>query len=280
MPGYGTWPAENINFIWRHGNSFRDDDEFSADDATKSVIKYIRLAFEKFSVKSGYRNLVEKTEANSLRIPFVNKVFPQAKFIFVIRDGRDAIASMLNRRNHPLDLTFLIKKAKYVPLSDIPIVFFRYTLNTIRKYIFKSKKNFFLGPIYKGMDKDINNYTEPEIVAIQWAKCIERAYEDLKNINKSRIHVIRYEDLVKAPHKSITDLLNYVGIDTNSKNFNLLIDKILSSNMGKETASNEMKTVRGISDKSVGRWKSHFDKDTLNSITPLIDNAMKKLNYF
>ena len=280
LPEFGTWPAENINFIWRHGNASREDDEFNANDATENVIKYIRLTFNNFSTKSGYKNLVEKTEANSLRIPFVDKVFPHAKFIFVVRDGRDAIASMLNRRNQPFNLKFLIKKVRFVPLFDFPRVMFRYIINIIRRYLFSSEGNFFLGPIYKGMREELSNYTEEEIVAIQWAKCIEKAYEDLKKIHNNRVYIIKYEDFVKAPSESITALFNYVDIDTKSKEIKLLMDKILCSDIGKETASDEMKMVKGISDKSVGRWKDQLDKQVLNSISPLIKNAMKKIGYY
>ena len=113
LPGFGTWPAENINFIWRHGNSLRNDDEFSINEANDFVISYIRSAFNDLSIKYGYKYVVEKTENNSLRIDFVNKIFPEAKFIFVVRDGRDAIASMLNRRSQQIDPVFLLKK--YMP---------------------------------------------------------------------------------------------------------------------------------------------------------------------
>ena len=50
--------------------------------------------------------------------------------------------------------------------------------------------------------------------------------------------------------------------------------------MGKETASPEMKLVKGISDKSVGRWKKQLDTKTINLITPLIEKPMKELGYF
>ena len=60
LPGFGTWPAENINFIWRHGNSLREDDELGIAEANNNVVNYIRLAFSKFAKKSGNKYLVEK----------------------------------------------------------------------------------------------------------------------------------------------------------------------------------------------------------------------------
>jgi hypothetical protein len=280
LPGFGTWPAENINFIWRHGNSLREDDELGIAEANNNVVNYIRLAFSKFAKKSGNKYLVEKTEANTLRIGFVNKIFPHAKFIFVVRDGRDAIASMLNRRKQPLDLTFLLKKAQFIPVSDIPVVIYRYIKNIIRRYFFKSKGNYYLGPIYKGMEKELKNYTEDEIVALQWATCIKKANEDLKKIDSNRVHIIKYEEFVKTPFEEITALFKYVDIDTDTEESKSIMNKILCAEMGKETASPEMKLVKGISDKSVGRWKKQLDTKTINLITPLIEKPMKELGYF
>ena len=123
------------------------------------------------------------------------------------------------------------------------------------------------------------NHTEAEIVAMQWAKCIEKAYKDLKNIESDRVHIIKYEEFVKTPLKSITTLFNFVGIDTNTNEIKLLMDEIQCADIGKETASPDMELVKGISDKSIGRWKKQLDTKTINSITPLIENAMQELGY-
>ena len=40
-----------------------------------------------------------------------------------------------------------------------------------------------------------------------------------------------------------------------------------------------MKKVKGISDKSVGRWKMELDDDALNTIMPIIEGSMKKIGY-
>jgi hypothetical protein len=63
------------------------------------------------------------------------------------------------------------------------------------------------------------------------------------------------------------------------EDFKFLFNKISFGDIGKETSSAEMKTVKGISDKSVGRWKIELDDDALNSIMPIIENTMRKLGY-
>ena len=75
--------------------------------------------------------------------------------------------------------------------------------------------------------------------------------------------------------KRLKKYKNYISFDQ----YLIFINNILHSDLGKETSSSEMKTVKGISDKSVGRWKMQLDDDTLHSIMPIIENAMKKLGY-
>ena len=45
----------------------------------------------------GAQWVVEKTCANSLRVPFVETVAGPAKDVFLVRDGMDAVASALER---------------------------------------------------------------------------------------------------------------------------------------------------------------------------------------
>ena len=282
LPGFGGWPAESINFIWRHGNALRVDDELSINDANDYVKKYIRKAFSNLSIKYGYKYVVEKTDQNSLRVGFVNEIFPDAKFIFVVRDGRDAIASMLKRRHQSHSpifvLKFWLKKARYIPLSDIPIVATRNIKNMFQRFFIK-KVVFQLGPVFKDMEKMLNNHTELEIVALQWAKCIEKSYKEIKNIESNRVHFLKYEELVKNSKTEIVDLIKFLNIELSNKDSKLFFDKILFGEIGKETSSPEMKTVKGISNKSVGRWEKELDNDALNTIMPIIKNTMRELGY-
>ena len=67
-------------------------------------------------------------------------------------------------------------------------------------------------------------------------------------------------------------LVNFLNVSISTEDFELFLDKILFADIGKETASPEMKTVKGISDKSVGRWKTQLDDNVLSSIMPIIED--------
>ena len=90
VPGLGTWPCDEINYIWRHGNVRYSSDEFTVDMARPIVRRSIQRRFAE--QQKLHRVVVEKTCANSLRVPFVDKVIPQARYVFIVRDGIDAVS--------------------------------------------------------------------------------------------------------------------------------------------------------------------------------------------
>jgi len=74
---------------WRYGND-RKSDMLQPEDATPRVIAHIRKSFAAYVRAQGKTRLVEKTPSNSLRPAFVQRVFPDAKFVHTIRNGYDA----------------------------------------------------------------------------------------------------------------------------------------------------------------------------------------------
>ena len=97
LPGYGTWGCDEINLLWRHGNRDHPSDELRAEQATPQVQRYLRKAFDQVRRNTGQQAVVEKTCANSLRIGFVRRVLPEARFLFIVRDGFDASTSAVRR---------------------------------------------------------------------------------------------------------------------------------------------------------------------------------------
>ena len=79
LPGVATWPCDEINYIWRHGNVRYPSDELRPDMARTAVRKYIRKQFDWVAGKYQAHTGVEKTCANSLRVGFVDRVVPDAK---------------------------------------------------------------------------------------------------------------------------------------------------------------------------------------------------------
>ncbi|MDH5508429.1 MAG: sulfotransferase, partial [Anaerolineae bacterium] len=119
----------DINYIWRFGNEKLSHDELTPSLLTPQIIKRIRQQFETYH--AGRSILIEKTVSNCLRIPFVAAVFPQAKFIHLIRHGEDVVESAYRQWIAPPDWNYIFEKARTFPLLETPGYALRYIINAI-----------------------------------------------------------------------------------------------------------------------------------------------------
>ena len=104
----------DVNYIWTIGNSKATDDLLTPDRLNTTNRSRIIQLFTKQS--KGAPFLLEKTVSNTLRLPFVLKVFPEAKFIHLIRDGRDVTESVSRQWGETREISYFFKKLKTFPL--------------------------------------------------------------------------------------------------------------------------------------------------------------------
>jgi hypothetical protein len=259
LPGFGTWQCDEINYIWRHGNPREVTDEFSHELATEEIQSFIRTAFDKLAKKQALSYVVEKTCANSLRVAFVNQVLPNAKFIFIVRDGRDVVASAQKRWVASLDIPYILRKARFVPPQDIPYYASQYLWNRVYRLLSREHRLAFWGPRFEGMEKALEQSSLPEVCALQWRRCVKIAEHDLNQIESTRIHQLRYEDFVTNPSKELSRISTFLKVDI--------------------SAQYSQKLIQGISTDSVGRWKKDLNQNTLKLIQPLIQDTLKHYGY-
>ena len=80
-------------FVWRYGNDSRSD-MLPAIAARPEVIAHINAYFDRHIAERDGARLVEKTPSNSLRVPFIEKVFPDAQYVHIMRNGYDSAMSI------------------------------------------------------------------------------------------------------------------------------------------------------------------------------------------
>jgi hypothetical protein len=64
--------------------------------ATPERVAFFRQVFDEAMAAEG--RMLEKTPANAIRIPFIDRLYPDCFFIHVLRDGRHTTASLVARR--------------------------------------------------------------------------------------------------------------------------------------------------------------------------------------
>ena len=244
---FGTWPCDEINYIWRHHNINYSSDEFPKELARKSVKKYIKKQFEYISKKLNCRYLVEKTCANSLRIDFVKQIFPEAKFIFIYRDCFDCVYSACKEWKNKPKINYLYKKAKYIPKVDIPFYGSKYFFNLIFKLLNKESKYRNWGPIFNNQKKITRNLSLEMICAHQWIRCLEKSLESFEKMNSNEYICISYEDFIKNPEKNLLRINKFID-PKNKINLNYKsLEIIKRNNFGKANLEIDDATKEKIS---------------------------------
>lgn len=106
-----------INNIWTWGNANRPDDVLTEANLNPKIQKYIANKFANHLKKYNKIRICGKTPRNFLRIPFIHAVFPDAKIILILRDGRSVINSTKKKLNSSEGLKW---KEIYYRLKEVP----------------------------------------------------------------------------------------------------------------------------------------------------------------
>jgi len=242
LPGFETWPCDEINPIWRHGNLDWPNDEIPPERATPVVRHSIRKAFWRIWRQQGTPDyVVEKTCANALRVPFVDAVLPEARYIHIVRNGFDIVASARKRWRGELEvpgLPYYLAKARYAPLSDLP----RYAVSALknRVAIKLGKQEHFdsWGPRFAGIDA-LSHAPLDEIVARQWVACISASDSAFADIAPGRVFQVRYEDFTADPQGSLTKITRWLDTPRHEDTLRAAVSLIRASSVGKGQAAAE-----------------------------------------
>lgn len=259
LPGAGTWPCDEINYVWRHGNATHPHDELEASMARPHVRRFVRQVFDRLAHRRKLTHLIEKTCANSLRVSFVHRILPEARFVFLIRDGRDVTASAMERWRAPLDLPYLARKARFVPLTDVPYYALRYLWNRLRRLMSGDRRLGTWGPRFEGMDEAARTDSLPILCARQWVRCVEKAERGLASLPGDRVYRLRYEDFVRQPVSVLRELAEFLGIDADDSDLARGASHVASS--------------------SVGKWRGRLTREQYEAIEPLVGPTLTRYGY-
>lgn len=233
----------DINYIWRIGNESLTHDEILPDGITPKISAKIQKYFE--SSRHGKPFLVEKTVSNSLRVAAVNKVFPDAKFIHLYRDGWDVIESAYRQWMAPPDWRYIIAKTRRYPLFMAFGYASSYAAKILRQILGRNHASISpWGPCYRGIYDDLISKPVLEVCAIQWSKCVRSSVQDLCVIPHKQVYHLRYEDFIHDPQGKLIEIAEYLGCDPQPY-LDFVTHSVSSVNIGKglRTLSSEQRQL-------------------------------------
>lgn len=171
-----------------------------AADESNADISHRDAAFSHVFARLGKGLFLDKTCINALRGRYLYKLFPNAKFIYIQRDGRDNISSMMDgwRQDGHFGLTqFLGPSPDSVSIEDGEF----------------QEWSFFLPPGWR----DYNNARLEEVCAFQWIAANRSCLAAKEIIPESQWIHVRYEDLFTRPLEMFEGIFNRLQIPFEEK---------------------------------------------------------------
>jgi hypothetical protein len=137
--------------------------------------------------------LVEKKPKNCLRVSFLDAIFPNGFYIFVTRDPRGNISS-------------LIEGWREIGRFET----YRLPVRLAIEGYSGSRWNFLLP---RGWPEYVRGKRLEQVCAFQYEMANRTALENLERISQERQLKVRYEDLIAAPEEQIREICSRVRLD-------------------------------------------------------------------
>jgi len=169
--------------------------------ATEPIVRFMRRRFARFlRDRDGREHIrhpairrlrfLEKTPKNVLRLPFMEKVFPGALYVFLFRDVRANLSSMMEAWRSRRWVTYpRLRGWRGPPWSLL------------------------LPPGWQ----NLNEHRLEEICAFQWRAANLTVLDDLQRIPKARWTAINYQSLLDEPLETVERLCQFAGLEVDER---------------------------------------------------------------
>jgi len=205
-----------------------------------------------FYARLGAGPVLDKTCINTLRVAYLHKLFPRAKFVFIHRDGRDNISSMIDGwRLGRTDGGFGLEK--FFGPSPVPV---EINGGEFREW------HFFLPPGWR----DYNRASLEEVCAFQWISANRLALDAARDVPAAQWIQVRYEDIFERPVEMFRTVFERLGLP-----FDARMEAHCAGLSGRPTS-----IVKGTPKKQ--KWKES-NPEAIARILPAIAPLMRELGY-
>jgi hypothetical protein len=232
--------------LWGPHHQQWDSEAASAEAARP---EHRRAAQRYFFQRLGSGRVLDKTCINVMRVPYLHTLFPGARFVYIHRDGRDNVSSLMDGWLH--DGHFALGKV----LGPFPC---RVAIDGGR---FK-EWSFFLPPGWR----DYNDAPLEKVCAYQWSTANRLALEASRQVPSEQWIQLRYEDIFDRPLAMFREVFERLELpfDDEVRRRCATLDERPTS------------IVSGAPKKH--KWKDHHAAE-IERILPMIRPVMVELGY-
>lgn len=223
--------------------------ESEAAGAEHARPEHRQAALRYFYQRLGPGRVLDKTCINALRVGYLHRLFPGARFVYIHRDGRDNVSSMMDGWRH--DGHFALDKL----LGRFPCEV------GIDGGAFRTW-SFFLPPGWR----EFNRASLEEVCAYQWVSANRMAVDASRSIAPEQWIELRYEDLFDRPVEVFRAVFERLELPFEDK-----VRRRCASLSARPTS-----LVKGAPAKH--KWKRH-NPEAIERILPMIQPLLLELGY-
>jgi sulfotransferase family protein len=195
---------------------------------------------------AGGRRYLDKAPRNSLRVPYLEALFPGAMYVHVKRDGRAAVSSLLTGWRDGAGMFPGIRMP--IPLS-------------VRGYEDRTWK-FIVPPGWREL---VRGHSLAEVCAFQWVAANEALLAARDSVGEDRWVEVAYEDFVRDPREETGRLMKALDVPVE--------DVVLEA-----AAALDRHVVKSVTPPEPGKWRRENPSD-VEEVLPLIAPTMVRLGY-
>lgn len=167
----------------------------TAEDATHERRKAARNLYGAYLSITGTRRVVDKNPEMVFRIPFLKRIFPDAKFILLVRNGWDTVHSIAQwSESHRR----IVRGASEDWWGE-----------NLRKWQLMVEQLVPSEPLLRQQREEIALFTrEEDMAAVEWIITMQEGLRALHSWPRS-VYLVRYEDLTRHPSETLETLLDF-----------------------------------------------------------------------
>ena len=214
---------------------------------------------EREAVRAGKTVVGDKSPNNLVNGDAVNRlvgIYPDAKLIFIVRDGRDAV------------LSHQIQKFIDLPdqLSAQDSAIRRSIINAPEQFLSEKRSIFTPAGLHKAANDWVKNVSETDHLG---EKIYAESYLSL-----------RFEDIVKDPDASLDRIWNFLGVGTAQPGLKNALDQELSQNPDADWQREKQQPVANVIRKGLpGSWRDIFTAEDIRSFKAVAGDTLIEWGY-
>ena len=183
---------------------------------------------------------IEKTVANCFHIPLIEQIFPDARYILLLRDPRAGIGSMLSGFRKSPDRCEYPMLAQWNP--------------ALRYYAY---------PLPPGWRKQMTGDLD-HACAWAWVEHVQTAMKHLEQVPENRCLTLRYEEVIANPVSAMRAMGTFADLTCDAATQRFACESPLSRTT--------------VSPPRADKWKQEHGQ-SIERMMPLIEPLMRRLGY-